>query len=305
MKTRFVIKWAAGALAALTAVAFAGMVNTPRRVQAQSDWNNNEDQLVRIGYEITPVPLNLVGNNQEQRHLVGLGSFIVNAQADCNGCHTAGGPPNFNYANNGNPYFLNQPLGTKTDPTTYLAGGTPFGQAVPSSASVGGFPAGSIPSSYPPNGYPTDPTTGFPYAGPVIISRNLTPDKNGRPEGHTLSEFKEILRTGEDFDNIHQTCQSDTDPNIALGVCIPPPVDGRKLQVMPWPLFHNMTDHQIEAIYEYLSAIPCIDNNFSTPPAGAPNELRNDCGGGPPLIRNDVILPHGNARTNGRRSLAH
>jgi hypothetical protein len=47
---------------------------------------------------------------------------------------------------------------------------------------------------------------------------------------------------------------------------------------MPWPVFHNMTDHQIEAIYEYLSAIPCIDNNFSTAPAGASNELRNDCG---------------------------
>ena len=210
---------------------------------------------------------------------MGLGSFIVNAQADCNGCHTAGGPPNFNYANNGNPYFLNPPLGTKTDPTTYLAGGTPFGQAVPSSASVGGFPSGSIPSSYPPDGYPIDPTTGFPYAGPVIISRNLTPDKNGRPEGgRTLEEFKEILRNGTDFDKIHPTCESDTDPNIALGICVPPPVDGSKLQVMPWPLLHSMTDHQIEAIYEYLSTIPCIDNTSSTPPAGAPNELRNDCG---------------------------
>jgi hypothetical protein len=39
-----------------------------------------------------------------------------------------------------------------------------------------------------------------------------------------------------------------------------------------------MTDHDIEAIYEYLSAIPCIDNTVSTPPAGAPNELRNECG---------------------------
>jgi hypothetical protein len=47
---------------------------------------------------------------------------------------------------------------------------------------------------------------------------------------------------------------------------------------MPWPVFHNMTDHQIEAVYEYLSAIPCIDNNFATPPTGAPNELRNNCG---------------------------
>ena len=26
--------------------------------------------------------------------------------------------------------------------------------------------------------------------------------------------------------------------------CIPPPVDGNLLQVMPWPVFHHMTDHQ-------------------------------------------------------------
>jgi len=284
VKIRQLSKITAGAGVALAAIVLAGMINTPHRVQAQDNENNDEEQLVHIGYKIAPVPLNLEGKN---RDLVGLGSFIVNAQADCNGCHTAGGPPNFNYANNGNPYFLNQPLGTKTDPTTYLAGGTPFGQAVPSSASVGGFPSGSIPSSYPPDGYPIDPTTGFPYAGPVIISRNLTPDKNGRPEGHTLTEFKEILRTGKDFDNVHPTCQSDTDLNIALGICVPPPVDGSKLQVMPWPLFHNMTDHQIEAIYEYLSAIPCIDNTFSSPPAGAPNELRNDCGVDDPSVDRD------------------
>ena len=43
---------------------------------------------------------------------------------------------------------------------------------------------------------------------------------------------------------------------------------------MPWPTFSHMTDHDIEAIYEYLSAIPCIDNSTSTPPAGAPNELQ-------------------------------
>ena len=271
MKTRFVIKWAAATVVALAAIVLAGMINTPSRVQAQDEGNGDEDQLVHVGYTIAPVPLNLEGKNQEQRRLVGLGSFIVNAQADCNGCHTGGAPPNFNYANNGNPYFLNQPLRTRTDPTTYLAGGSPFGPAVPSSASIGGFPPGSIPSSYPPAGYPIDPTTGFPYVGPVIISRNLTPDKNGRPEGHSLSEFKEILRTGKDFDNIHPTCSSDADPNVALGICVPPPVDGSKLQVMPWPLFHNMTDHQIEAIYEYLSAIPCV----SGPPSGI---LHNDCG---------------------------
>lgn len=292
MKTQQLFKMAAGAVLALGVIAVTELLSTSPTVQAQDNENNGEEQLVHIGFAIAPVPLNLEGKN---RDLVGLGSFIVNAQADCNGCHTAGGPPNFNYANNGNPYFLSQPLGTKTDPTTYLAGGSPFGQAVPSSDSVGGFPSGSVPASYPPDGYPIDPTTGFPYAGPVIISRNLTPDKSGRPEGgRTLAEFKEILRTGKDFDNIHPTCLSDSDPNIALGVCVPPPVDGGKLQVMPWPLFHNMTDHQIEAIYEYLSAIPCIDNTFSPPPAGAPNELRNDCGAADPSIGQShaAVLAH-------------
>jgi len=285
MTTQQLVRIAAGVVLTLCVVALAGRLSTLPAAQPQDNGNDDEERLVRIGYAIAPVPLNLEGKN---RGLVGLGSYIVNAQADCNGCHTAGRPPNFNYANNANPYFLNQTLGTKTDPTTYLAGGTPFGPAVPSTASVGGFPNGSIPPFYPPDGYPIDPTTGFPYAGPVIISRNLTPDKTGRPEGgRTLEQFKEILRTGTDSDNIHPTCQSDTDPNIALGICIPPPVDGSKLQVMPWPLIHNMTDHQIEAIYEYLSAIPCIDNTFVPGPAGAPNELRNDCGVGDPSFDPD------------------
>ncbi|HWS98136.1 MAG TPA: hypothetical protein VN620_16855, partial [Candidatus Methylomirabilis sp.] len=97
MKTRFVIKWLGGTVVALVAILLAGMINTTRRVQAQDEGNSDEDQLVHIGYAIAPVPLNLEGKNPEQRRLVGLGSFIVNAQADCNGCHTAGGPPNFNY----------------------------------------------------------------------------------------------------------------------------------------------------------------------------------------------------------------
>ena len=182
-----------GSAMALVGVATAFMFVRSPGAKAWDD--DGEDKLVKIGFEIAPVPLNLQGKNHD---LVGLGSFIVNAQGDCNGCHTAGGPPNFNYANNGNPYFGQK---QKTDPTTYLAGGSDFGKAVPPSAAVGGFPPGSVPPSYPPNGYPTDPNSGLPYVGPDIISRNLTPDKNGRPEGgHTLEEFKQILRKGTDFD---------------------------------------------------------------------------------------------------------
>ena len=103
MKTQQLFKMATGAVLALGVIAVTGLLSTSPTVQAQSNENNGEEQLVHIGYAIAPVPLNLEGKN---RDLVGLGSFIVNAQADCNGCHTAGGPPNFNYANNGNPYFL-------------------------------------------------------------------------------------------------------------------------------------------------------------------------------------------------------
>jgi hypothetical protein len=36
-----------------------------------------------------------------------------------------------------------------------------------------------------------------------IISRNLTPDASGKPEGHTLGEFLTIMRTGVDMDQRH------------------------------------------------------------------------------------------------------
>jgi hypothetical protein len=121
------------------------------------------------------------------------------------------------------------------------------------------------------------------YLGPNIIARNPTPGKNGLPEGgHTLSQFIEILQTGADLDHIHPTCTSPTagpGGTPAPPNCIPPPVNGEVLQVMPWPVFHNLSVSDITAIYEYLSTIPCIDNSTSVPPAGAPNELRNDCGG--------------------------
>jgi hypothetical protein len=244
----------AGAVVTFVAIVLAAMsIKAPR---AHADDDDTESR-IKLGFEIAPVPLNLAGKDRAK---VGLGSYLVNAIGDCNGCHTAGGPPNFNYAQGGNPYF-NQP--DVTDPTLYLSGGQNFG----------------------PVGTPTGPDG---YSGPAMITRNLTPDKNGRPEGgHTLSEFKQILKHGTDFDHIHPVCTADQLTAIEGGatpVCIPTspdnPVDGDLLQIMPWPTFSHMSDRDIEAIYEYLSAIPCIDNTTSTPPDGAPNELRNDCGTG-------------------------
>ena len=258
MKTHQLLRITAGVALTLGGILLTGMVPSSPSVKAQDHQYDDEGSLVRIGLEIAPVPLSLEGKD---RWKVGLGSFLVNAVTGCNSCHSGGVPPNFSYAAGGNPYF-GQPA--KTDPATYLEGGTDFGPAVP-----------PVPGVYPPPAYwlPSGP-----YVGPDIISRNLTPDKTGRPEGgRTLEQFKEILRHGTDFDRIHLTCtEPPSDPNTAT--CLPPPVDGNLLQVMVWPIVHNMTDHQIEAIYEYLSAIPCIDNKTNPPPRGAPNELRNDCG---------------------------
>ena len=254
---------AAVAVITFVVIAFMGTQFSSRPGRAQNGNGNGNangaEEVARIqqGFAIAPVKLNLTGKSPTQVNLVGLGSYFVNAIGDCDGCHTSGGPPNFNYLGGYNPYFLNQ-KGSVIDPSTYLAGGADFGPAIP---------------------FTVPPGLGYgSYVGPDIITRNLTPDKNGLPEGgKTLAEFKAVLRTGIDADNIHPTCTSAL-PTPQPANCIPPPVDGSRLQIMPWPVFHNLSDHDIEAIYEYLSTIPCIDNMTSTPPAGAPNELRNDCG---------------------------
>jgi hypothetical protein len=67
---------------------------------------------------------------------------------------------------------------------------------------------------------------------PGVTSANLTP-VNGLPEGHTFAEFESLIRTGRDPDE-----------------------PGHILQVMPWPVFRNMSDHDLRAIYAFLSAIP-------------------------------------------------
>jgi hypothetical protein len=139
------------------------------------------------GYQIAPVPLKLRGRN---RSLVGLGSYIVNAQGGCNDCHT--NPP---YEPGGDP-FLGQPERINVD--GYLAGGVAFGP---------------------------------------FVSANITPDDEGLPAGLTFPEFKRLLRTGHD------------------------PHSGGTLQVMPWPVYRNMIDRDLRAVYEYLRSIPSIESD--------------------------------------------
>ncbi|MFI3157877.1 MAG: cupredoxin family copper-binding protein [Methylococcaceae bacterium] len=74
-----------------------------------------------------------------------------------------------------------------------------------------------------------------------LISPNLTPDTNGNPAGLTRTEFKDLLRTGHD-----------------------PDMPGHILQVMPWPIFGQMSDNDLNAIYAYLTSIPKANTPANT-----------------------------------------
>ena len=219
--------------AALAALIVMGVAIAPPSARAKNDNNGSKDEkeMIQIGLAVAPVPLNMAGKDQD---LVGLGSYIVNVTGDCNGCHSHG--PSTEYVlPNGNPYLRQPPFdGTiRVNPMTYLGGGRDFG-------------------TFPP----------VPGAELHIISRNLTPDKSGLPEGgRTLSEFIQIMRTGVDLDHAHPNCPDNTPgPNCMLA-----PFDGDKLQIMRWPSFQNMTDRQLTAIYTYLSTVPCVEGGPGEP----------------------------------------
>ena len=77
---------------------------------------------------------------------------------------------------------------------------------------------------------------GVPF-GPGLFSANLTPDAKGRPAGLTLAAFVKLMQTGRD------------------------PDDGSILQVMPWPVYQDMVERDLRAVYEYLRAIPSLPSN--------------------------------------------
>jgi len=215
-------------LAGIATLMIAGLLILSPGAQAQTATTTFDVAKVLKGFQIAPVPLNMQGKDP---NLVGYGSYLVNAVADCNGCHTP--DPSTEYAAGGNPFFSQHAV---VNPATYLAGGQDFGA----------FP---------------DPSGPFPH----IITRNLTPDASGLPEGgNTFQQFLQIMRTGIDFDHVHPTCSGA--PN---GKCLPPPFNGDLLQIMPWPTFQNMSDDDLLAMYTYLSTIPCLE--------GGPGEPANRC----------------------------
>ncbi|MEO8346371.1 MAG: hypothetical protein ABI607_11820 [Betaproteobacteria bacterium] len=218
----------------LAALVFGALLIEASPAKADDDRydSRNEREMIRIGFEIAASSGIALNIRHKDPRMVGLGSYLVNVIADCNGCHS---PPQTSFAPSGNPYFLpgaHPPFfsGKKqVNPATYLGGNQSFGV----------FPGGV-----------------------EIISRNLTPDKSGRPVGgHTLGDFLLIMRTGTDLDHAHPSCSATITTN-----CIAFPFNGDLLQVMPWPAFQNMTDHDLEAVYVYLGAIRCLEGGPGEPP---------------------------------------
>jgi hypothetical protein len=77
------------------------------------------------------------------------------------------------------------------------------------------------------------------WRGPwgLTLSRNLTPDKETGLGKWTLADFKTTIRTG-------------VDPN---GEVLYPP--------MPIPMYHNLPDEDLTAIWNYLRSVKPIRNN--------------------------------------------
>ncbi len=115
------------------------------------------------GKQISPVPVNLMGKDPD---LVYLGSYLVNAQGGCNGCHTCHSYKGTNPFTAGVAGLPSPLKPTPVNAGNYLAGGTPF-----------------------PNG-------GRPFQGSVLTAPNLTPNSAGLPGGMTYADFKNAMQNG-------------------------------------------------------------------------------------------------------------
>jgi hypothetical protein len=257
------------------------------------DQNQNEDQesshlIVEQGFAASPIPENKLNLFGKDRNQVGLGSYLVNAAADCNGCHSF---PRFLRPGGTVPGTNGNPTGNATRP--YQGSnpiyGDPYLDPPPQSVkdqlkanhNVKHFLAG-----------------GRCFGG--FMARNLTPDDSGRPRGLTEAEFITVMRTGADV-----SCNKQQPPlygGIPDGVCNLPDPPGANvfynplvLQTMSWPTYHSLTDGDLKAIYAYLSALTTTTAcntaadgcpGFSGPNAGTPGVYHYtntaDCPNPPP-----------------------
>jgi hypothetical protein len=107
---------------------------------------------------------------------------------------------------------------------SYAEGGDPF-QGQPKQVNTERYLAGGAPF------------------GPDLFSRNLTPNEQGRPAGLTLRQFLAVMRHGTDFKQLP--------PHV-------PSEEQDLLQVMPWPVYGDMIERDLRAMYEYLKTIPSL-----------------------------------------------
>ena len=110
-------RFALGIAPLVTFVLSNGTLASPTTTNRDDD--DRPQARVERGFAIAPVHLDLRHKNPA---LVGLGSYIVNAQGGCNDCHTC--PP---YTPDHDPFTGGD--GTP-NAANYLAGGTPFGPFV-------------------------------------------------------------------------------------------------------------------------------------------------------------------------------
>jgi hypothetical protein len=134
------------------------------RNRREREREDEKELEVEIGFAISPIQLSSIDLKGKDPELVGLGSYIVNAQGGCNDCHTCPSydpSPYPGHPKGHNPFP--PPVGDSGDgqinSANYLAGGVNFG---------------------------------------VAVSANLTPDATGKPEGLTLEQFEIAIRTGHD-----------------------------------------------------------------------------------------------------------
>jgi hypothetical protein len=227
-----------------------------------------KESVVEQGFAASPIPrdkLNLAGKD---RALVGLGSYLVNSAADCNGCHTfprflrPGGTVR---GTNGNSTGNLASLGS--DPTS----GNPYLDG-PEQSLTGQLKANSNADTthgivtHTPTGVPIYPYNHFLAGGRCFgffMSRNLTPDDSGKPRGLTEAEFIQVMRQGKDISCDANRPNPPTYSGVVDPVCSTPEGRGAGvsfnpgvLQTMSWPTYHSMTNTDLKAIYAYLSALP-------------------------------------------------
>ena len=250
---------------------------------ADNDKRDDIDRsVVQQGFDASPIPKEKLNIKGKDPYLIGLGSYLVNAAADCNGCHTfprflrPGGTlpgTNGNFTGNvqglgsnpnyGNPYLDGppQPLNgqlkanTNADTSHGVIGHTPTGVPI----------------------YRYNHLLAGGRCFGFFMSRNITPDDSGKPRGLTEAEFIQVMRQGKDI-----SCDPSR-PDLAIyggvkdPVCSTPEAPGAGvsfnpgvLQTMSWPTYHSLTDTDLKAIYAYLSALP---------QSTACNTVQNGCAG--------------------------